>query len=965
MRDPHRLSDLAPPPSLPYHRSIPAMTYLSGTLPLLLITAGTTLANVGQPPRFRQITTPNIHLHQIVIRDIDGDTLPDIYLHPGNTTSILIRNLGNRTFSPPSRTHYPYFTSDTAESLTTLVELDGENSWHVFLHRNDRIWQPNTHEPVVIPLDDLGSFGKRIPLAGTYSTPWIPLDLDQDHRTEFLQIIPSSGQTELKIWDRQANGTYTSQSLHSPGELILDQAELHDLDLDGAADLLLRREDYHDLYFFKRTGLRSFVTPPRKITTNFQPATPTDLDGDGLPDLHSFIQGPLGSFKWAKNTGNGQFPGNTTISVPIAYQGWQIIRTDPRPSAPAHFLVYDKVDPGTFHIATLEFGTWNVLSSQTIQYSQSTPEPGPIVASGDFDQDGHPDLLIDAYVHFPSWNFSSSNLPLVSWGGPDGTFSEPEAISTPALSTNLVVIGDFNGDGTTDIICGPDHEGALHFMPNPGNGRFPQSIPLSNLRPTFPDTTDLRMYSLLSGDINGDSIPDLAIGWLQMDYAGETYLGTRHATAICLGNGDGTFHSPVFAPGAFEETGDPPWQGSLLTDWDLDGDLDLITGGNLMENTGSFFSLTPVPLISGAIGEDILGNPTRIISSTVGDLDGDGFPDISSACFALGEAASDNTFAIAFGGPGGQIQETRQAAASMISTDILGNPLVGDLKFADIDNDGHLDICTQEITITDPLGYPLSTPRWRKNPGGGSRDIASWQVFPLGENNSPFPSHPPLDFDGDGELEWVSLSGYLKPSANGPQFSPPVDLTAGSSAILYNVYSGFTSDKDVIILPADFDGDGDADFLVSNKYHDITLVLNPTVEERSAITRHLIGKGVPPHLASPSKDADGDGIDNRTELFFGSDPSTPGEPALNPFKLSLLPGQDSSFLQYRLPVTGITLGFDYQIECSPDLVNWQPYNPPPPDIIPIGPDWAWFSRPITPSAPASFYRIRATDKLAE
>jgi hypothetical protein len=110
-------------------------------------------------------------------------------------------------------------------------------------------------------------------------------------------------------------------------------------------------------------------------------------------------------------------------------------------------------------------------------------------------------------------------------------------------------------------------------------------------------------------DFNNDGIPDIAT-------LGAGYIGS---VAIVLGNGDGTFKSPLYVPTQQSQT------GFSISDLNLDGNMDLVvnevdTNGNygiyvyLGKGDGTF--RIPIHVGSGSFG--FVG----------GDFNGDGKPDL-------------------------------------------------------------------------------------------------------------------------------------------------------------------------------------------------------------------------------------------------------------------------------------------------------------------------------------------------
>ncbi|HVJ44948.1 MAG TPA: hypothetical protein VM511_01085, partial [Luteolibacter sp.] len=175
----------------------------------------------------------------------------------------------------------------------------------------------------------------------------------------------------------------------------------------------------------------------------------------------------------------------------------------------------------------------------------------------------------------------------------------------------------------------------------------------------------------------------------------------------------------------------------------------------------------------------------------------------------------------------------------------------------------------------------------------------------------------------------------------------------------------FFNENDVLIRSADFDGDGDADFLISDKYFSLTLVLNPSVEERSAITRRLIGLGVSPHLASPGKDADGDGRSNVEEFLHGDDPLLSGEPDPDPFGLNLGIDGSDAYVSYRLPRNAETLDLDYTIQRSTDLREWKTDLTASAEMLFLGGDRVFLRQDVEREGDRAFFRLHGIHRLDE
>ena len=169
-----------------------------------------------------------------------------------------------------------------------------------------------------------------------------------------------------------------------------------------------------------------------------------------------------------------------------------------------------------------------------------TSIPSPFVMA-DFNGDGKPDLagMLSVFL------LGGSPQLYVTLGNGDGTgtiVGPSPGGSGPGLDTSgLLLSGDFNGDGKTDLVSGNS------LYPGNGNGTF--QAPLS-----FPGT------AMLTGDFNGDGILDLVV--------------TNAAvvvTGLLYGNGDGTFRQGLATAGGVP---------LAVADFNGDGRADILTASS-------------------------------------------------------------------------------------------------------------------------------------------------------------------------------------------------------------------------------------------------------------------------------------------------------------------------------------------------------------------------------------------------
>jgi hypothetical protein len=217
------------------------------------------------------------------------------------------------------------------------------------------------------------------------------------------------------------------------------------------------------------------------------------------------------------------------------------------------------------------------------------------IAVGDFNGDGIPDLVVGNYGNFNSIN----NTLTVLLGNGDGTFTALAASPKTGDGPFAIVTGDFNGDGIPDLaVVGID--GSVTILLGNGDGTF---TPAPSLK-----TSDYP-GSIAAADFNGDGNMDLAV----VNYNDST-------VTIFLGNGDGTFTAAPASPA----TGDAP-MAIVAGDFNGDGIPDLAVANDndsivtiLLGNGDGTFTAAPSP-------------PVAIYSSraiATGDFNGDGIADL-------------------------------------------------------------------------------------------------------------------------------------------------------------------------------------------------------------------------------------------------------------------------------------------------------------------------------------------------
>ena len=894
----------------------------------------------------------------IVPLDADGDGDLDLVTAPeksGSTTyftashGFFIENLGTRSFASPRATFLPNasfrqsggcvngdFTSDPGlEVMAHRVSSEGV----AFL----QCYPLASHELRTSPI--------VVPVHGSLSTP-AAADLDADGITELVVTDMVGAGWSLRVADRQADGSYRFGSSAAELTTSLQDFNIRVLDWDGDKDLDLLMEKYRatsgktTLVVFERNGHRTFA-PAQEVSTHFYGIPEfADLDGDGWLDCYQ-ISGKTLSWQLRQGAYALQTAGSHEL-VDASFQDCWLAKVTTATGGALLSVVPSRDQTAATECLTVRFGTWETVASKPLPLTENASTGG--FAMADFDNDGFDD--IPWLNSCKSMNDPKPVQVFIRWGGYD-VYTPPVAITRCPQTLNFALIRDWNRDGDPDVLTGPDASGRCQVLMNDGNGEFSDQIDRPELNPPPGAPAGTYLENALASDVDGDDRDDLVLS-----YVFSVQYVEKRLTVLAKGNGNGTFQAPALPPGGFDfhlpETEVP----SQLIDFDGDGDLDLINQSTWTENKGGYFDPEWHPLVAGPLVGDVFGNQAPLNISNAGDLDGDGYPEFINAFYYEPPEWPDgdlgthvlsplNSILVAFNDGHGGLGTAAEVRAAYAAIDIFGNPSRGKIAVADVNADGLPDLCSREFAGSDVFGNPITRDYWRRNPGGGSRIPHAWLKLSLGDGAFPDSLEPSLDFNGDGRKDWVSPTGYLRPTASGPVVSSGYDFDDETAIAERLTYMG----------AADFDGDGDADFLFYNKNQPaLFLMRNLSVDERSPIVRSLVTHGVAGDQAGPDNDADGDGRSNFTELLEGTDPLLPDPADPQRIGLTLAPGA----ITFNRRSDAEDLGISYRLETSGDLVNWESLDAVG-TVQPQASSWERVTVPLPTSGPAkSFFRLAAT-----
>jgi hypothetical protein len=629
-----------------------------------------------------------------------------------------------------------------------------------------------------------------------------------DFNGDGIADLVVAGNNSVSVLLGNGDGSFQAPKLSSAG-LSISGLTVGDFNGDGLADVAV--SDDGQFPFNNNYGVRvllgngdgTFRPSVLYATAQFPGMVAVaDFNADGIPDIAAQISSEVdvffgngdGSFQPASPIATGSSANSMVVadvngdSIPDLITGDYsatvtvlVGKGDGSFQPPAHYPVGD----GVTFVTAADLGNNGILDLVTTNHivaGQMTVLHGngdgtfqghvafPVgsignVAVGDFGGDGATELVAVSETGGVNLIFSSG----------DGSLIAPTVYGV-GVGPVSVAVADLNHDGIPDVVTAdedPTLGNRVSVLLGNGDGTF---------RPTVNYLVGKSPQSVVVADVNGDGIPDLITA-----NQGTYPNNTDGSVSVLLGNGDGTFQ-----PAVNYAAGIKPY-AVAVGDLGNDGQLDLVVANDTSAGT--------VSVLRGN-GDGTFQDPVSYASGShpdavaVSDLTGDGILDIVVA------NSASNTLSILLGNGDGTFKAKNDYVAS-------GQP--ESVAVADLNGDGIPDLVTANgsNSVSVLIGN-----------GDGSFQTPA-NHFVAGANSVAVVD---VNQDGVPDLVTADLGGAVSVLVGNGDGSFQAPVTYGTGA------------RPTGIAAADLTGDGFPDLVTANSY-------DPTV----TVIRNDANWPAPPH----------------------------------------------------------------------------------------------------------------------
>jgi hypothetical protein len=430
-------------------------------------------------------------------------------------------------------------------------------------------------------------------------------------------IIVETG-TGIQILPNTGSGMFGTGTIY-PESVDFGPMVLGDVTGDGKLDVLIANYETQAGGFVVVPGVGTGLGTARAFLGPYQDIAVGDMNGDGKLDV--IIAGH--AVQTLLNPGDGSFQLYDTVPFDQGIWNFRIIDVD----MDGH---NDLVATSAGLDVMLNDGTGHLQPA--INYAAFGQK---VIAVADLTGDGRPDVVTGDQM--------GSNVNVFVNTGTAFAAAQPY---TAGRNPADVIVSDLDGDGRRDVALVSNQDQTLIVMRGNGDGSLASPA-------TYPTPYPV---GLRAADFNGDGLRDIAVvsamnqvtiflnsgngsfaassdtypagSWpirvIDIDHDGRVDIVSPQVSL--LSNGDGTFRSITIDTTGQPTTGQP--SAFVIRDLDGDGELDLYWNPRLLSSVASTMIMWQRGHGDGTFDPALAFLTIEAWAGDVGDLDGDGRPDI-------------------------------------------------------------------------------------------------------------------------------------------------------------------------------------------------------------------------------------------------------------------------------------------------------------------------------------------------
>jgi hypothetical protein len=298
--------------------------------------------------------------------------------------------------------------------------------------------------------------------------------------------------------------------------VIVNTQHIVDFNGDGKTDWVTVRNTgggpggQESWFVQENTGAAASYQFPWGISTDF--FVPEDYDGDGKTDYAVWRPGPAGAAAWY-----------ILNSIGSTVRAENYGQTGDDPTVVGDYNNDNKADLAVYRAGALagdqSFWFYRITANGPV-FARQWGQNGDFPAPGDYDGDGSADFVVQRSVGFAGQGAFWMNYAAAA----PGTLSRYVQFGTP---TDVIVPGDYDGDGKTDLAVTRGSGGSLFWFIEPSTalGTFDTyNFGLS--------ATDFRTQ----GDYDGDGKTDIAVWRPNADPTQNFYFVRKSSNGALLAN---------------------------------------------------------------------------------------------------------------------------------------------------------------------------------------------------------------------------------------------------------------------------------------------------------------------------------------------------------------------------------------------------------------------------------------------